>query len=722
MTQKDVFNESAAAQDIAEQLNIPLRQVTSTIQLLNDGNTIPFIARYRKEATGNLDEKQLRDIADAINRARELDDRRRTILKTIQEQGLLTDDLRQKILACPNRQALEDLYLPYKPKRKTRGSAARERGLQPLADLLLKQRTLNESPARVLSQFVSTEKDVPDAAAALSGACDIVAEAWADDTELRQWMVERGERGRIKSTVKRGQKDKGERFETWFDHEERVDRLPSHRFLAMKRGESEGVLRLAIDPDEDFVLPRLESRLIRNAQFEFVDQLRDTTVDCYRRLLRPAAESTLMQRLKAKADEEAIGVFASNLRELLLAAPAGPQVTIGIDPGFRTGCKVAVVDETGKFIENATIFPTPPRSDTAGAADLLMQLIKRHDAQLIAIGNGTASRETDAFVAQVFRDHDLQLTKVTVSESGASIYSASELAGEEYPDLDVTVRGAISIAHRLQDPLAELIKIDPQSIGVGQYQHDVNQTQLKKSLDREVESCVNKVGVDVNMASAPLLSHVAGIGPKVARNIVAFRDEKGAFTSRRQLLKVSGLGAKAYEQAAGFLRIRSGLEPLDNSSVHPESYNLVATMAKQLKVAPGEMIGEKTLIDRLNPEDFVSDKAGAFTIKDILDELVSPGRDPRSEFKAVTFAEDVQSMSDLAEGMKLDGVVTNVTHFGAFVDIGVHQDGLIHISQLADHFVKDPAQEVRVGDIVKVTVMEVDEQRKRISLSRKSDA
>jgi uncharacterized protein len=721
MANPEVFDESSTANIIAEQLAISVRQVEATIRLLNDGNTIPFIARYRKEATGELDEKQLRAIEDAMNKARELFDRRKAILKSIQEQGLLTDALRQQIMACVDRHTLESIYLPFKPKRKTRGSVAREKGLQPLADVLLQQKPLRESADQLLQKFVSAEKGVADKDEALAGACDIVAETWAEDAELRQWVYERAQRGQIKSVVKRGKKADGARFESYFDHNERVDRMPSHRFLAMKRGEAEGILRVEIDPDEDYVLPRLEQRLINNQQFEFAAQLKDTTVDCYKRLLRPAAESTLMQQLKATADTEAIAVFASNLRELLLAAPAGPQVTIGIDPGFRTGCKVAVVDETGKFLENTTIYPTPPRSDTAAASAALLKLIKRHNATMIAIGNGTASRETDAFVGQMFKDHDLQLTKVMVSESGASIYSASELASEEFPDLDLTVRGAISIAHRLQDPLAELVKIDPQSIGVGQYQHDVNQAQLKKALEREVESCVNSVGVDVNMASAPLLAHVAGIGPGLAKNIVAYRDETGAFTNRKQLLKVPKLGPKAFEQAAGFLRIRSGAEPLDNSGVHPESYSVVSQMASRLGVKTHELIGQQSLVNKLSAADFVGDKAGALTVRDILAELMSPGRDPRSEFKVVTFAENVQSMSDLQIGMKLAGVVTNVTNFGAFVDIGVHQDGLIHISQLADHFVKDPAQEVRVGDIVKVTVMEVDEQRKRISLSRKSE-
>ncbi|MEZ6131345.1 MAG: Tex family protein [Planctomycetaceae bacterium] len=720
MSTQTTFDAKAVIAAIAQELQVSERQVQAAVTLLDEGNTIPFVARYRKEATGGLDEKQLRAVEDLYSRARELEDRRQVILKSIDDQGLLTDALRRQILACDNRPLLEDLYAPFKPKRRTRGMAAREKGLQPLADILLQQRSLTGSAEQLLRTFVSPDKDVPDSAAALAGACDIVAETWAEEPELRQWMVEQADRGQIKSVLKRGQQDNADRFESYVDHSERVQRLPSYRFLAMKRGEAEGVLRLSVEPDEDYVLPKLQRRLIRNASFEFASQLKDTIDDCYKRLLRPAAESTVMQRLKARADEEAITVFARNLRELLLAAPAGPLVTIGIDPGFRTGCKVAVVDQTGKYVQSTTIFPTAPRNDIYGSTTALLDLIRRHDVRLIAIGNGTASRETDAFVSKLLRDHQLSVTKVVVSEAGASVYSASELAGEEYPDLDLTVRGAISIAHRLQDPLAELVKIDPQAIGVGQYQHDVNQTLLKKALDREVESCVNSVGVDVNMASAPLLSHVAGIGPGLAKNIVEYRNSAGAFQNRRQLLKVPKLGPKAFEQAAGFLRIRSGSEPLDNSGVHPESYAIVGRMAAHLSTTPDSLVGQPNLVSRLRVEDFVTDHAGEFTVRDILSELASPGRDPRSEFKVATFAENVQSMSDLTVGMKLEGVVTNVTNFGAFVDIGVHQDGLIHISQLADHFVKDPTLEVKVGDIVKVTVLDVDESRKRISLSRKS--
>lgn len=717
-----MFDLNKVAAAIAHNLSISARQVEQTIKLLDEGNTLPFIARYRKEATQGLDETQLRAIEDAVGKARELADRKKTILKTIAEQGLLTDALKAKIVDCEDKQLLEDIYLPFKPKRKTRATAARERGLQPLADILLQQRRLSGSADAVVQKFVSAEKDVASIKDALAGACDIVAETWAEDPELRQWMTERTQKGQVVCSVKRGKKADGEKFESYFDHTERVDRMPSHRFLAMKRGEAEGVLKVSLLADEEYVKPKLEHRLIRNPDFEFADVLRSTVDDCYKRLLQPAAESTVMQQLKAKADEEAIAVFASNIRELLLAPPAGPHVTMGIDPGFRTGCKIAVVDGTGRFVDNATIYPTPPRSETDKAAATVVSLIQKHGVKFIAIGNGTASRETDSFVADVIRKNDLQVTKVVVSESGASIYSASETAVAEYPQLDVTVRGAISIAHRLQDPLAELVKIDPGAIGVGQYQHDVNQNQLKQSLDREVESCVNSVGVDLNMASAPLLSHVAGIGPKLAEKIVGYRDEIGQFSSRRELLKVPKLGAKAFEQCAGFLRIRDAKEPLDNSSVHPESYPVVTKMARHLQVDTKSLVGNKELVSRLSAKDFVDSDAGEFTVKDILDELAAPGRDPRSEFKTATFDESVQEVSDLAPGMKLEGVITNVTHFGAFVDIGVHQDGLIHISQLADHFVKDPTQEVSVGDIVQVTVMEVDEQRKRISLSRKKQA
>ncbi|QDV64012.1 Tex family protein [Crateriforma conspicua] len=708
-------------QSIARELNLPEHQVAAVIELLEEGNTIPFIARYRKEATGGLDEIALRAIEDALERHIALQARKATVLKTIDEQGALTAELRKQIEQCNDMRALEALYLPYKPKRRTRATIAREKGLQPLADLLLKQTRLPKSKSQVLQDFVDAQRDVPDADAALAGALDIVAEQWSEDPSVRQWMVEKGTKyGQITSAVKRGKKDEAEKYEAYLDRSESAARIPGHRLLAMLRGESEGVLRIGLQMEDDRAIAHLRSTFLRNRSFEFAAELADAAEDCFVRLLQPATQSTVLQMLKENADQEAIEVFGKNLNELLMAPPAGPRVTIGIDPGFRTGCKVAVVDGTGKFFENTTIYPTPPKSDTSGAEAKLLGLIQKHGVELIAIGNGTASRETDAFVGQLIRDHKLSVTKVMVSESGASIYSASELAGKEFPDLDVTVRGAISIARRLQDPLAELVKTDPKSIGVGQYQHDVNQTQLRKCLDRTVESCVNRVGVDLNMASVPLLSRVAGIGPKLAENIVQYRNANGRFSNRKELVQVPKLGKKAFQQAAGFLRIRGGDEPLDNSAVHPESYPVVGRMARELKADLNSLVGNATLSQKLQPESFVDDRFGIPTIRDIIAELGKPGRDPRSEFKVARFDDAVQSMDDLREGMVLEGVITNVTHFGAFIDLGVHQDGLIHISQLANQFVDDPSDVVSVGDVVRVKVLEVDVDRKRIAVSKKA--
>jgi uncharacterized protein len=719
----ECFNLEKVTQEISAQLGVAPAQVRSAIDLLDAGNTLPFIARYRKEATKGLDELALRAIEDALSKARELAQRKVTILKTINEQGLLTIELRREIEDCTDKNTLEDLYLPYKPKRRTKATIARERGLQGLADLLLAQQPLNRSRGEVLRPYVSLDNDVPDEASALQGACDIVAEVWSEDATTRGWLAEQAEGfGRVVSKVKRGKQEQGSKFEMYFDHGEPVKRIPSHRLLAMKRGEAEGVLRVGLQLDDEFTLRKLKQRLAHNTRFEFHGDLLATVEDCYKRLLHPAAESTTLQKLKEQADDEAIRVFATNLRELLLAAPAGPKVTLGLDPGFRTGCKVAVVDATGKFLANTTIYPTPPRTDTDGAKKTLRELIAKYGVELIAIGNGTASRETDVFVTELLRADSLKITKVMVSESGASIYSASELAAHEYPDLDVTVRGAISIAHRLQDPLAELVKLDPKSIGVGQYQHDVNQTLLKKSLDREVESCVNSVGVDLNMASPSLLAHVAGIGPKLAAGIVEYRNANGTFDDRKQLLKVPKLGQKAFEQAAGFLRIREGKQPLDNSAVHPESYYVVQQMAKQLNVVTKDLVGNAAFAGKLNAADFVDDRVGLPTVQDILAELAKPGRDPRSEFKVAHFAEGVNELEDLKAGMVLEGVITNVTRFGAFVDLGVHQDGLIHVSQLANTFVQDPSEVVSVGDVVRVKVLEVDLDRRRIAVSRKQVA
>lgn len=715
-----VFSVVDFCRQVAADLKVSIDQIEGAVRLLEDGNTIPFIARYRKEATRGLDERQLRAIEDMLVRAKELAARKNTILKTIAEQGQLTAALRTEIEQCTDSRVLEDLYLPYRPKKRTRAAMARERGLQPLADILLGQQRLWGTRRDVLKSFINPEKDVADEDAAIRGACDIVAETWAETPANRQWIVEQVQRGELVSTVKKGKVEEGGKFENYFDCHERVSKMPAHRFLAMQRGEAEGILRVSLSLDDETQQRHLKSRLIMNPSFEFRTELEETVSDCYKRLLRPAGESVLMQQLKEKADAEAVQVFAKNMRDLLMASPAGPQVTIGIDPGFRTGCKVAVVDETGQFLTSETIYPTPPREEKEKAVATLLRLIRDYKATLISIGNGTASRETDRFVSDLIRQHGLKTTKVIVNEAGASVYSASETAIEEYPDLDVTVRGAVSIAHRLQDPLSELVKIDPQSIGVGQYQHDVDQTMLKKALDREVESCVNSVGVDVNTASPSLLSYVAGIGAVLAKRIVAFRNEHGAFKSRSELLKVPRFGQKAFEQAAGFLRIRDGIQPLDNSAVHPEQYRLVKTMAANLQTDVKTLIGNEPLVASLNVADLISVAGGEFTVRDVLHELARPGRDPRSEFKVATFSESIHEISDLHVGMTLEGVITNVTKFGAFVDIGVHQDGLIHISQLADRFVRDPSEIVAVGDIVKVTVMEIDPDRRRIALSRKS--
>lgn len=714
------FDLDEAVADIAQQIKAAEKSVLAAIELLDAGNTIPFIARYRKEATQGLDEIALRAIEDMIEKARDLAARKTTVLKTIFEQGLLTDALHQQILKCSDLQTLEAIYLPFKPKRRTKATIARERGLQPLADILMKQEALRTDKQKFLARYVNPAMEIPDTESALQGALDIVAEQWSEVAEVRSWLMKEAlEYGTVTSQVKRGKKEDAAKFEMYFDYREPAKRVASHRLLAMQRGESEGFLKVGLEMDEARVLSELKQRFVTNRQFEFHCEIVGAIEDCWSRLLHSATESNFFQVLKEKADEEAISVFGKNLRELLMAPPAGPKVTLGIDPGFRTGCKLAVVDGTGKFITSTAVYPTPPHSDEAGASKTILELIRRYNIELIAIGNGTASRETDAFIAKLLQQNQLKITKVMVSESGASIYSASELAAQEYPDLDVTVRGAISIAHRLQDPLAELVKSDPKSIGVGQYQHDVNQKLLRKRLDREVESCVNSVGVDLNLASVSLLAHVAGIGPKLAESIVKFRDENGRFETRKQLLKVPKLGNKAFEQAAGFLRIREGSEPLDNSAVHPESYGVVERIAKRLQTNTKALIGKGDLLQSLKPSEFVDERFGLPTLVDIFQELAKPGRDPRKEFRIANFSDAVHSMEDLKAGMVLEGSITNVTHFGAFIDIGVHQDALIHISQLANSFVSDPNEVVSVGDIVKVKVMEVDLARKRISVTRK---
>jgi protein Tex len=714
------FDLTTIIAKVAKVLAVETRQVEAAIQLLDAGNTIPFIARYRKEATRGLDEIALRAIEDSVTKARDLLARKTTVLNSIAEQGLLTEALRQQITDCEDMQTLEAIYIPFKPKRRTRATVARERGLQELADILMKQAKLGSSKESLLKPFVRPDGEVPDEDAALQGALDIIAEHWSEDLETRVWLNQESfKHGRIVSQVKRGKKAEADKFAMYVDHHESVVRIPSHRFLAMKRGEQEGILRVGLELDTDRVVGQMQSYFVENPEFEFFDELLKTVQDCFERILMPATETTVFQMLKERADEEAITVFGMNLRELLLAPPAGPKVTLGVDPGFRSGCKLAVVDGTGKYLAHATIFPTPPTSDIPSASKTVLDLIAKHSIEMIAIGNGTASRETDAFFTELIRNHNLIVTKVTVSESGASIYSASELAASEYPHLDVTIRGAISIAHRLQDPLAELVKADPKSIGVGQYQHDVNQSQLRKCLVRVVESCVNSVGVDLNMASASLLSYVSGIGPKLAASIVSYRDENGRFNKRQQLTNVPKLGAKAFEQAAGFLRISNGEQPLDNSAVHPESYGLVERMAKKLNVRMESLVGNTSLSQKLNPEDFIEEKFGLPTVIDIIEELAKPGRDPRKEFRAAQFSDEIKAIEDLKAEMVLEGVVTNVTHFGAFVDVGVHHDALIHVSQLSNIFVKDPNEVVAVGNVVKVKILEVDIARKRIAASMK---
>jgi uncharacterized protein len=714
------FDLKIAARQIASDLQLAERGVLAAAELLDQGNTIPFIARYRKEATGGLDEIAVRAIEDALEKIKTLLQRKGTVWKTIEEQGALTDALRKQIIDCQDLATLELIYLPYKPKRRTRATIAREQGLAPLAELLMQQKNLGEPRTKILNRYVNKEKGVNSSDEALQGALDIIAEVWGDDADTRTWLMDQALKfGKITSQVKRGKKEEAANYEQYLDRTESVSRIPGFRVLAMLRGSDEGILRVALIFEGTHELNEWKRRRVHNRQFDFYNDLIRAAEDCYERILLPATETAVLQKLKERSDEEAIAMFGKNLRELLMAPPAGPKVTMGIDPGFRTGCKVVVLDSTGKLLANTTIYPTAPKNDVSGAGKTISEWIELYRVELIAIGNGTASRETDAFISDLIQKQSLQVTKVVVSESGASIYSASEIAAQEFPDLDLTVRGAISIARRLQDPLAELVKIDAKSIGVGQYQHDVNQPLLKKCLDRTVESCVNQVGVDLNMASPSLLSYVAGIGPKLAESIVNYRDQEGRFQNRNQLLKVPKLGKKVFEQAAGFLRIRGGDQPLDNSAVHPESYEVVTTMARKLNLSISNLIGNESLLHKIQPADFVDAKFGIPTITDIINELAKPGRDPRSEFRVVRFDATIQKIEDLRPNLVLEGVITNVTQFGAFVDIGVHTDALIHISQLSHEFVKDPSEVVSAGDIVKVKVLDVDLPRKRISVTRK---
>jgi protein Tex len=709
---------------IASELNVAAARVQSAIELLDDGATVPFIARYRKEVTGGLDDTQLRTLVERLQYLRELQERKQTVLSSIEEQGKLTVELKQAIIAADNKTLLEDLYLPYKPKRRTKAQIARENGLEPLAERLLTQPELN--PELIATDYVNAQ--VGDSKAALDGARAILMEKFAEDAELIGRLRDKLWReGALHATVLPGKEGSGEKFKDYFDHLEPLQSIPSHRVLAMLRGRNEGILAINIkyQPDETPITEQSAYEKLIASQFSIADQgrpadrwLRDTVRLSWRAKIFLSLELEGLNRLKEQADQSAINVFAQNLKDLLLSAPAGRLTTLGLDPGIRTGVKVAVIDDTGKLLQTATIYPHQPRNDWHGALTVLTQLVKQHTVQLIAIGNGTASRETDKLVAELIRslpEHRLQ--KIVVSEAGASVYSASVLAAKEFPDLDVSLRGAVSIARRLQDPLAELVKIDPKSIGVGQYQHDVNQTQLAKSLDAVVEDCVNAVGVDVNTASAPLLARISGLNGTLANNIVNYRDCHGAFANRQSLLKVPRLGEKTFEQAAGFLRIRGGDEPLDASAVHPESYPVVSRMLATAQLQADQLIGNQQAIKALNPADYIQANIGLPTILDILTELEKPGRDPRGEFNTATFAEGVEDIKDLQTGMVLEGVVSNVAAFGAFVDIGVHQDGLVHISAMANRYVADPHEVVKAGDVVKVKVVEVDIVRRRIALS-----
>jgi uncharacterized protein len=712
------FDVAATAAATASALRLAPRAVAGAMALLADGNTIPFIARYRKERMGGMDEVQIGSIADALTAAKELVDRKNKALRSIAEQGKLDGALEQAITDATDTQAVDDLARPFKTTRQTRAAIARKRGLEPLADILAAQVTLPASRTTILTPFVDPAREVVDEDVALSGASDIVAERWSEAPSTRAWLRGQLSRGFIRTRKKRGYAGDDHRFEQFYDHREPIGRLASHRLLAMRRGEAESALSLSIEADDEGIIAALERQWLTNRGFLFKRELEVTVRDCYTRLLKPSVAGEVLTSLREVAEQDAIAVFATNLGELLLAPPATNKVILGIDPGFRTGCKVAVIDGTGKLVAHTTVYPTAPTNDTSGAERELTRLIDSYAVEFIAVGNGTASRETADFCTRLEQSRP-GVTTVVVNESGASIYSASALAREEFPTLDLTVRGAISIARRLQDPLAELVKIDPKSIGVGQYQHDVNQGQLKTALDRVVGSSVNRVGVDVNTASAPLLSHVAGIGPKLAHAIVAHRDANGRFASRRALLKVPRFGGRVFEQSAGFLRVSDGSEPLDASAVHPESYYVVRELASRLDRPPAALLRNPDLLRTVTPDSLVDDRIGLPTARDILSELVAPGRDPRQEFEPVRFADGVNSIDDVEPGMRLDGVVTNVTHFGAFVDIGVHQDGLVHISELDTCFVKDPTHVVKVGDRVQVEVLEVDTRRRRIGLSRK---
>jgi len=703
---------------VAKTLNVPMRGMMATIELLDEGGTVPFIARYRKEVTGNLDEVQIRDIEEKLGYFRELEDRRKTILASIEDQGKLTPELKTRIEATLDKSELEDLYLPYRPKRRTKATIAREKGLEPIATYLWAQAPAETTLLQLAASLVNAEKGVNSIAEALEGGRHIVAEMVSEDADLRKALRQMMyDEGVVVSRKAMDAVDEQDKFKMYYDYREPVSKIPSHRMLAIRRGETENVLYFLIELEELRALSLLKVRVLRE-KGDWTADLEKAIEDSYSRLLNSSIQTEIRLELKKRSDTEAISVFRENLQNVLLAPPAGQLAVLGLDPGIRTGCKIAVVDETGKFLEHSVIYPHQPKNDHIGSAKILKGLMEKFQVKAIAIGNGTASRETDAFVRDFLRESGFEgVFSVTVNESGASIYSASDIARQEFPDLDLTVRGAISIARRLQDPLAELVKIDPKSIGVGQYQHDVDQRQLQQSLETTIESCVNRVGVELNTASWALLRYVAGISERTALKIVEFRNEHGRFRSRVQLNAVPGIGPKTFEQAAGFLRIRGGDNPLDMTGVHPESYAVVEQMAKALGVETAALIQDPKLLEQVKKSELT---AGVYTLNDILEELKKPGRDPRDKFVAPSFKDDVKEIADVQPGMVLEGVVTNVTKFGAFVDVGVHQDGLVHVSELSNKFVTEPAEVVKAGQIVKVKVLSVDTKTKRIALSMKA--
>jgi len=718
---------------IAQELSVEPKQVYATVQLLDGGATVPFVARYRKEATGGLSDTQLRLLNDRLSYLRELDERRTTILESIESQGKLTPELKEKILAEDSKTKLEDIYLPFKPKRRTRAQIAREAGLEPLADMLLADSSL--VPLECGAKFIDEEKGVKSAEDAVQGARDILTEKFSEDAELVSFLRENLQTSAsiVSTLVKDKEKEEGAvKFETYFNYRELWKVIPSHRALAMFRGRNEGVLRLALDyakPGEEpasasgrFTFSVASHFKIENKRRAADAWLLETARQAWEHKILMHIETQLFVDLREKAEEEAIRVFATNLKNLLLASPAGPRTTLGVDPGFRSGVKLAVVDKSGKVLQTVAIYPHPPQNRFEEAAEAVAAMIKKYNVDLVSIGNGTASRETERLISHVQKEcPELKFQKIVVSEAGASVYSASELASKELPEMDVSMRGAVSIARRLQDPLAELVKIDPKAIGVGQYQHDVNQTRLGQMLQAVVEDCVNAVGVDINTASPSLLSYISGLTTRMAQSIIEYRAAKGGFRTRSEIKEVPGIGPKAFEQAAGFLRIMNGDNPLDSSSVHPESYALVEAILEKSRKALKEIIGNREFLGKLSPKDFANEKFGLPTVQDILVELEKPGRDPRPEFKSASFKEGVESIADLKPGMILEGVVTNVTNFGAFVDIGVHRDGLVHISALSNSYVKNPNDVVKTGQVVKVKVVEADPQKGRINLTMKME-